>query len=249
MRILADENISKEVTNQLRQAGYDVKEVVRGKGLSDFDVGRIANEEGRLVITNDAKTFVRENLSQGQVLKEGVLVNQLGNVSDERKAAHIKEFLIHHEKDLHGKVTTLEWNTHRQVSIESLAEKMQKNLSPSEKSQSLETLEKSTFDKAKEMFRAEGKKLVRESEEVAKTLAKDADKLAKTLEKSPNSKAKILGYALDYGLDVVDFAVDVMQKKESMAEKSEKPTMSKEVSRGADNISKEVQDKGKDYEQ
>jgi hypothetical protein len=218
---------------------------VERKGLSDFDVGKIANAEKRMVITNDSKTFVRENLLQGQVIDEGILVNQLGAVSNEKKAAYIKEFITNHEKELHGKITTLEWSGHRQLTMEETLQKMQKNLSLTEKSETVEKVEKSaikeiasaeksTFEKAKDLFRVD-----------AKTLSREAKFIAKPLELAPNPYVKGLGLALDVAGTVADI-VDLSQSANGKSDVSK--AVAPDTGKTSAKPSKEAEQKGKDYE-
>ncbi len=55
MKFLLDENVRKSVADFLRQKGFDVKIIGRDTktGLSDLQVIHLANQEKRILITND----------------------------------------------------------------------------------------------------------------------------------------------------------------------------------------------------
>jgi predicted nuclease of predicted toxin-antitoxin system len=54
LRLLIDENISPEITNNLRLLGYDIKSVRECcKGCHDEKIVEIAKEEERIIITFD----------------------------------------------------------------------------------------------------------------------------------------------------------------------------------------------------
>ena len=55
MRILVDENIPLMTVNELKKLGYDIRDIRKSEyeGLQDAELWKIAQEDGRLLITTD----------------------------------------------------------------------------------------------------------------------------------------------------------------------------------------------------
>ena len=55
IKFLADENISKSLTNFLRKEGYDIKDVKEEKlfGIADDKILELAKKEDRIILTHD----------------------------------------------------------------------------------------------------------------------------------------------------------------------------------------------------
>ncbi len=54
-KFLADENVSRSLTNFLRKLGYDIKDIKEERlfGILDEEIIRLAKKEDRIIITHD----------------------------------------------------------------------------------------------------------------------------------------------------------------------------------------------------
>lgn len=81
IKFLADENVSPSLVNELRDKGYNIKDIKEEKlfGISDKDVLKLAFNENRIVITHD-KDFA-SLLSYGSIKHKGVILLRFVNQS------------------------------------------------------------------------------------------------------------------------------------------------------------------------
>jgi len=73
LKFLADVNIEKPIVDAIKQLGFDVKEVFEvDLSMDDSEILKLANEEGRVVITNDKDfgelVFRKKMISSGVIL-------------------------------------------------------------------------------------------------------------------------------------------------------------------------------------
>ncbi|MBI2056832.1 DUF5615 family PIN-like protein [Candidatus Pacearchaeota archaeon] len=79
MKFLADENIASSVVQELRNQGFDVKDVKEGdlRGATDRTLIRIADKEERIIITHD-KNFGNV-LIQPTIKHKGIIMVRCQN--------------------------------------------------------------------------------------------------------------------------------------------------------------------------
>jgi predicted nuclease of predicted toxin-antitoxin system len=121
LRILLDENIRgvtwNDTVERLKTEKHDVTWVYdRGqglRGLEDHQLGRIATEQRRLILTPDKGTFQHENFQHQQPLPYGLVALRLEELSPEARAERVGRFLEQHGEELHNNSTVLEPATER----------------------------------------------------------------------------------------------------------------------------------------
>lgn len=135
VRILVDEDLKgkawESVVERLRADRHDVlcvNERVNGlKGFKDHQLGKIATEQGRLVLTKDVSSFQRENLDHNQTLPYGLVGLRLHKLSPEARAERVGDFISQHGTSLHNHSTVLEPGTERIKTMEQVHQEHQQN--------------------------------------------------------------------------------------------------------------------------
>lgn len=102
MNILADENISRLLVEQLRQEGHQVRYIVEtARGSDDPTVLEIANQQGSLLVTDD-KDF-GELVFHRHLQTSGVLLVRLATLSPIQETEVVVEVIrTYDEKLLHA---------------------------------------------------------------------------------------------------------------------------------------------------
>ena len=99
MRILADENIDRQIVERLRWDGHNVDYIIEmSRGISDDVILNIANQEHDVLLTAD-KDFGELIYRQGQVANTVILV-RLGGLSPLAKASIVSSVFAAHELEL-----------------------------------------------------------------------------------------------------------------------------------------------------
>lgn len=106
MKWLADENMERAVIDSLRQRGFDVKAITEmAPRLGDEEVLAIANQEDRLLLTND-KDF-GELAFLGRSVKQGICLLRFHLEDSAWKAQQLGKFLDSYSGSLSGKFVVL----------------------------------------------------------------------------------------------------------------------------------------------
>lgn len=94
IKFLADENISKSLTEFLRKGSYDIKDIKEEGlfGISDAEVLKFAEKEGRVILTHD-KEF--GNILKNPLSFEAIVIIRYSNQSP---ANVIRRFRLDLEK-------------------------------------------------------------------------------------------------------------------------------------------------------
>ena len=101
MRFLADENVEKAVVDILQSLGFDVLYArEKLKGVPDDELIDIANQEGRILITND-KDF-GELVYLQKKIAEGILLMRFRSEKSDVKARFIESLIQSSSADLSG---------------------------------------------------------------------------------------------------------------------------------------------------
>jgi predicted nuclease of predicted toxin-antitoxin system len=107
MRFLADENVSRLVIERLRAGGFDVTSIGEmALGAPDRDVLATANNEGRILITEDrdfGELVVRQQLGT-----RGVILLELDRLSNEAEADLVAAIVSTHFSKLSGNLLVIE---------------------------------------------------------------------------------------------------------------------------------------------
>ena len=112
MRFLVDECTGPAVAQWLRQQNHDVVSVFDEiKGVDDKEVIKKANEQNRILITND-KDF-GELVFREKKQHKGVILLRLENERAVNKIAVLKRLLEKYEDSLHGHFIVVTENTVR----------------------------------------------------------------------------------------------------------------------------------------
>ncbi|OGY26127.1 MAG: hypothetical protein A2Z24_01910 [Candidatus Woykebacteria bacterium RBG_16_44_10] len=99
LKFLIDENVDFPVAAFLRGLGFDTKTVVEEKpSLADKDILTLANQEDRILITND-KDFGQLIFEEG-LSHKGIILFRLGDESSQAKIKRFKELLSTHKDQL-----------------------------------------------------------------------------------------------------------------------------------------------------
>jgi len=118
VRFLADENVEQAVVQGLREAGHDVAYVAEvAAGASDAVVLRLAEQEARVLLTND-KDFGEMAYRQGRAAA-GILLLRFQTQDGGQKAEHLRDILPGIESLLARRFAVL---TERSVRIRMLRE-------------------------------------------------------------------------------------------------------------------------------
>ncbi len=101
MKFLIDESVEKPIVDWLRDRKYDVEYVAESSsGITDEEVIRIANNESRILITND-KDFGELIFRQGKIT-QGILLIRAVNEESSNKLRLLKEVLKKAKNKLEG---------------------------------------------------------------------------------------------------------------------------------------------------
>lgn len=96
MRFLLDENADYELAVFVRALGHDITTIVEDytRSIEDSDILAIANQENRVIITND-KDF-GELIFRRQLLNKGIILFRLGDEALEIKQRWLLKVLTDH---------------------------------------------------------------------------------------------------------------------------------------------------------
>lgn len=112
MKILADEGVDKPIVDLLRASGFDVHYILEThQGVEDEVVLRIANEESRILLTQD-KDF-GELVYRLQKIHFGIILIRLGTQSAGDKAVLVNNLLSEHKERLTNTFTVIQTNAIR----------------------------------------------------------------------------------------------------------------------------------------
>lgn len=112
MRFLADEGVDKPIVDQLRNSGFDVHYVLEThRGSDDETVLHLANEEGRILLTQD-KDF-GELVYRLQRVHQGVILIRLGTTPAPEKARLVNYVLLEYGEKLDRAFTVIQSNAVR----------------------------------------------------------------------------------------------------------------------------------------
>ncbi len=135
LKILVDEDLRGKawhsIVERLRADRHDVVWVydqANGmKGLKDHQLGKIATEPGRMVLTRDVSSFQRDNLTHNQKLPFGLVGLRLNELSPEARVERVSSFISQHGTSLHNHSTILEPGTERIKPMEQVYQEHQQN--------------------------------------------------------------------------------------------------------------------------
>lgn len=105
MKFLLDENVKKRIGNFLLEEGHDIK--YPKKGLDDFEVAKIAKEEGRVLLTHDSD-FSNTHLFPPSEYKGIILFRVYPPTFDALKDALLRLLKMLKPEDFSGKLIILE---------------------------------------------------------------------------------------------------------------------------------------------
>ncbi|MCL6642995.1 MAG: DUF5615 family PIN-like protein [Candidatus Bipolaricaulota bacterium] len=106
MKFLADENVEKPIVESLRQQGFDVRYIAEeNRSVNDEAVLALANQESRILITND-KDFGEMAFRLHRV-HTGIFLLRFRRDDAEWKAQRLAQFLTQYQKPLIGKFVVL----------------------------------------------------------------------------------------------------------------------------------------------
>lgn len=112
MRLLADEGVDKPIVDLLRASGFDIHYILEtNRGIDDEKVLQIANQEERVLLTQD-KDF-GELVYRLQKVHFGVILFRLGSLRPKDKAALITHILIQHQDRMLNAFTVIQPNAIR----------------------------------------------------------------------------------------------------------------------------------------
>ena len=112
MKFLADENIEKPIIEFLKTKGHDVFAVAdHCPGTADEDILKIANQESRILVTND-KDFGELIFLQEQI-SSGILLIRSGIETSEAKVELLTEVLQKIVEKIPGNFVVLYENGYR----------------------------------------------------------------------------------------------------------------------------------------
>lgn len=112
MNFLADEGVDKPIVDLLRSSGFDVHYILETRpGSLDEEVLRIANEENRILLTQD-KDFGELVYRQRQV-HQGIVLIRLGTTPAAEKAKVVNFVLLEYGDRLQQAFTVIQANAVR----------------------------------------------------------------------------------------------------------------------------------------
>jgi predicted nuclease of predicted toxin-antitoxin system len=107
MHFVVDENVSQHVVRRLRALGFDVTSIAGTlSGMSDTEVLKVAEAEGRMLITEDrdfGELVVRQRLGV-----RGVILLELDRLSNTAEADRVAEVIAFNVEKLAGNLTVIE---------------------------------------------------------------------------------------------------------------------------------------------
>ncbi len=107
MHFVADENVPRPVLDRLRMSGYDVMSIQETvPGISDPEVLKVARSQSRILITADqdfGELTVRHRLGAS-----GIVIIQLGRLSNAARADRVAEVIAAHIDRLAGHLMVIE---------------------------------------------------------------------------------------------------------------------------------------------
>src|SRR6516225_9574423 len=107
MNFLADEGVDKPIVDLLRSSGFDVHYILEtDPGSLDEEVLRIANEENRILLTQD-KDF-GELVFRLQQVHQGVILIRLGTTAPAEKARIVNYVLLEYGNKLTNAFTVIQ---------------------------------------------------------------------------------------------------------------------------------------------
>jgi predicted nuclease of predicted toxin-antitoxin system len=112
MKLLADEGVDKPIVDKLRQIGFDVHYILEtSQGADDDKVLGIANQEGRILLTQD-KDF-GELVYRMQKNHHGIILIRLGDKCSSEKAIVVTNILSQYKDSLANTFTVIQTNAIR----------------------------------------------------------------------------------------------------------------------------------------
>ncbi len=106
MKILADENIEREIVDALRQTGHSITDIKEtSPGVEDIDVLAIATGLDSILLTND-KDF-GELISRDRLVSKGVILLRFGKLEIGVKIDLLLGVLEDRETELEGAFTVI----------------------------------------------------------------------------------------------------------------------------------------------
>jgi predicted nuclease of predicted toxin-antitoxin system len=106
MKILADENVEREIIEALRGAGFDVLSVRESyTGIPDDEVLQVAEKENAVILTND-KDF-GELIFRYSLKSRGVILLRLSSLSSAEKINKTIIAIRGHEEELENAFTVV----------------------------------------------------------------------------------------------------------------------------------------------
>jgi predicted nuclease of predicted toxin-antitoxin system len=107
MRFVADENVSRRVVERLRACGHDVTSIAGTlSGIPDTEVLKVAEAEGRILITEDqdfGELVLRQRLGV-----RGVVLLELDRLSTAAEADRVAEVISGHADKVPGNLVVIE---------------------------------------------------------------------------------------------------------------------------------------------
>ena len=95
MKFLADVNIEKTIVDELRMLGYDIVWIVdENPYLDDMSIFKIAQNENRILLTND-KDF-GEIVFRQKLVSAGIILLRIKGQDTRKKIKLLKKVLISH---------------------------------------------------------------------------------------------------------------------------------------------------------
>lgn len=111
-KFIVDECTGPFVATWLKSKGFNVLSVFEAfPGIKDTEILKIAQSEGRIVITND-KDF-GEMVFKSRYSHHGIVLLRLNDERSKNKISVIEKLLTHHSEDLIGNFIVLTENTIR----------------------------------------------------------------------------------------------------------------------------------------
>jgi predicted nuclease of predicted toxin-antitoxin system len=112
MKLLVDEGVDKPIVDLIRSSGFDVRYILEtDRGINDDKVLQIANEEARILLTQD-KDF-GEMVFRLQKVHLGIILIRLGTTTSIEKARLVNYVLLEYGEKLINAFTVIQVNAIR----------------------------------------------------------------------------------------------------------------------------------------
>jgi predicted nuclease of predicted toxin-antitoxin system len=112
MKFLVDEGVDKPIVDLLRTTGFDIHYILEtNRGIEDEKILQIANEEDRILITQD-KDF-GEMVFRLQKVHLGIILIRLGINTSTEKATLVNHVLLEYGEKLINAFTVIQTNAIR----------------------------------------------------------------------------------------------------------------------------------------